>query len=94
MTTKQASSAEVDLTLLKALVKELEDNIEKTKLLKTDVTNPTPYLLEISKCTGLAMGISSEAQALIGDLLKIASVPVKEDPYSKILQSLTGTSKN
>jgi hypothetical protein len=83
----------VDLKLLKKLVGELESSLATADGLK-DGSDASEYVVEMSKCAGLASGVMSESVALIGDIQvliqKASGLSPKEDPLSKILGIVKG----
>jgi len=90
--------AKVDLTLLKKLVGELESSLgtaEGIKADKQDTSDLHDYVIEMSKCAGLAAGIMTEATMLIGDIGAVVRQsqgpsPSDKDPLSKILGAIKG----
>lgn len=58
----------VNLVLLKKLVAELEVNITAAEEVMEKKEDPTDYVVEMSKCAGLAFGVAQEASMLVGDI--------------------------
>lgn len=90
----------VDLTLLKRLVAELESALTASESLKDDSSKENKeatndYVVEMSKCAGLAAGVMAESTLLVGDIqtaIQLAQGPgsSKSDPLTKLLGSLKG----
>lgn len=86
---------DIDLTLLKRLVGELEAHVNTMKSIKTDVPpNHTELIVEGSKAAGLAAGVMQEAGALMVDIHVFVegstASPGKSELLEKILGSLKG----
>lgn len=64
--------SEVDLTLLKRFVNELEIALKAADKARVDLSesDSSTYLVELSKATGLAASVSQEAVMLVGDIRK------------------------
>jgi hypothetical protein len=98
---KDKTAPKVNLTLLKRLVSELETTLESAEEIAANKTedNVQNYIVEMSKCTGLAAGIMQEATMLVGDIqqmVKINTMPggggAKEDLSSLLAGLLKGGS--
>ena len=84
-----------NLTMLRRLVDELDkflnetyklrDTIDEQELSKASETYKS-FVVEISKATGLLVGISGEANALVGDLNKLAlySCPIDNSSMAAV----------
>ncbi len=87
--------AKVDLSLLKKLVDELENSLAAAELMKTDSIDNKDYIVEMSKCSGLASGIMSESTCLVGDIhgciMSVQGQPMpKDDALAKLLGAIKG----
>ncbi|CAB4196803.1 hypothetical protein UFOVP1290_323 [uncultured Caudovirales phage] len=58
----------INLKLLKKLVSQLEDTLDKADKIKESEGDVVEYVVDLSMATGLAGGIMSEAGMLIGDI--------------------------
>ena len=93
-----AKSAKVDLKLLKRLVGELEASLATAEGIKQDTEaaegDLEEYIVEMSKCAGLAAGVMAESTCLVGDIQAAIghaqSPPKGSDPLSKLLAGLKG----
>lgn len=90
------SKPEVDLTLLKRLVAELDAQITTVKALRAN-SKPDKVELNVegSKAIGLASGIMQEAALLVMDIQYLASGQApqnKNELLDKIMQGLGGKS--
>lgn len=78
----------VNLQLLKKLVETLESQISSAEALATS-DDCNEYIVELSKCLGLASGVALEATALCGDIqVLVKGAPLasaKEDMLEKLL---------
>lgn len=90
-------SAKVDLKLLKRLVGELEASLATAEGIKADAEaadgDVQEYIVEMSKCAGLAAGVMAESTCLVGDIQSAighAQSPAKADPLSKLLAGIKG----
>jgi len=89
--------AKIDLTLLKKLVGELEATLATADGIKAEKTeeNVSDYVVEMSKCAGLAAGVAEEATLLIADVRQAirynTSPAPKDDTLSSILGVLKGS---
>lgn len=91
-------TAKVDLKLLKKLVGELETSLVNAEAIKKDAedakSDTSDYVVEMSKCAGLAAGIMAESTMLVGDIqnaVHASQGPApKGDPLSKLLAGLKG----
>jgi hypothetical protein len=82
--------ANIDLSLLKSLVAELEASMKTTEENKK-TAEKHQYVLNMSKCMGLAVSIANESTALIADMKSViaqSSIPGKEDALAKIISVL------
>jgi hypothetical protein len=61
-------SKNVDLTLLKKLVSELELSLEAADKIKSVKGSENDWVVELNKATGLAAGVMAEAGMLAGDI--------------------------
>jgi hypothetical protein len=91
---KDKREMKVDLTLVKRLVAELETALASADNIRANKTeeNILDYVVEMSKCTGLAAGIMQEATLLMGDIQKVTNhhtLP-KEDILSSLLGAIKG----
>jgi hypothetical protein len=94
----------IDLAILNALVKELNDELAlANKSKELNVSNTSEYIVFISKCMGLASSLTMEASALSHDFMKeikVSSSSPLPDPYpmgeegSDILGNLFSKKKN
>lgn len=94
---KEKKGAKVDLTLLKKMVGELESSLATADGIVDNKTeeNVYDYVIEMSKCTGLAAGIMQEATMLMGDIqsaIRLNTSPAgkEEHPLASILGALKG----
>jgi roadblock/LC7 domain-containing protein len=89
-----AKDNKIDLDILKRLVGELESTLATAEGIKSDKGDLKDYIVEISKCAGLASFISAEANALVGDMQQAVwatqSPKSKEDALSKLIAGLKG----
>lgn len=89
-----AKEAKIDLDILKRLVGELESTLATADGIKADKGDLKDYIVEMSKCTGLAAGIMAEASALVGDMQQAVwasqAPKSKDDALSKLLAGLKG----
>ena len=90
------SKQKVDLTLLKRLVSELDAMLATADGMSTDVkADKNEWILELSKATGVAAGIMSEAALLTGDIQHLmagttAAGAPKSDLLEKLMAGLKG----
>jgi hypothetical protein len=88
------SKPQVDLTLLKRLVAELESTLNTVFSIKADVKGDLVELnVEASKAVGLASGIMQESGLLIVDIHNLLDGQVpksKSDMLEKLLGTLKG----
>lgn len=85
------SKSEVDLTLLKRLVVELESQMTAVEALKTNKSDRIELNVEASKAIGLASGVMQEAAMLVMDIQVLAGgqpTKGKGELFDKILQGL------
>jgi len=86
----------VNLTLLKRLVSELDVALQAAEAVKEGEGTESlhDYVVEMSKCAGLAAGVMAESSMLVGDIQHViqhAQGPAsKGDALSKLLGSLKG----
>ena len=95
------SEVKVNLTLLKHLVSELESSLLGAEELKKNKESKHLYVTELSKASGLAAGILTEAGMLIGDIQYLSTgvsglAPTKGtnaalSPLEKLLGGLKGS---
>lgn len=90
------SKNKIDLSLLKRLVSELDSLIASAEGMSTDIkADKNEWVLELSKATGVAASVMTEAGLLIGDIQQeIVGVPPaegKQDVLAKILGGIKGT---
>ena len=90
------TNTKIDLSLLKRLVGELESMIATAEGMSTDVkADKNEWVLELSKATGVAAGIMTEAGLLMGDIQHVmAGTPAtatKSDLLEKILGGIKGS---
>lgn len=79
--------AEVNLSLLKDLVSNLESTVEASKSIdqKADLNK---YIVELAKAAGMAAGIMQEASALVGDFHALVKVSQGLGPKKAEMLSL------
>lgn len=91
-----AKNNKVDLTLLKKLVGELETSLATAEGIKDDApaSDVNDYVVEMSKATGLAASIMTEAGLLTGDIataIRSCQSPTSsKDPLASLLGALKG----
>lgn len=73
----------IDLSLLKRLVNELENSLNLSMKIK-ETNNSADFIVEMAKTAGIAAGIVKEASLLVGDIAQVASAPISK------LSDLTG----
>ena len=85
------SKKNVDLSLLKRLVAELEASLNAADGIKTGAkADKTDWTVELTKATGLAAGVMTEAGMLVVDIQhEIQGTPAAGDT-SNILKQLMG----
>jgi hypothetical protein len=86
----------VDLDLLKRLVAELEISLNTAYGIKTDLkSEKEEYVIEMSKATGLASGVMTEAALIVGDIQHLLTQPGSKsmDLLDKIMGGLKGPDK-
>lgn len=87
------SKPQVDLTLLKRLVAELESSLNTVESIRTDVkADKVEMNVEASKAVGLSSGIMQEAGMLILDIHALLEGQIPK-AKSDILEKLLGTLK-
>lgn len=85
------SKSKVDLSLLKRLVGELDSMIAAAEGMSTDVkADKNEWVLELSKATGVAAGIMTEAGLLMGDIQHLIAGSPAGAPKSDLLEKLFG----
>jgi len=94
---KNKDDVKVSLVLLNKLVASLEETLERANVMARDKTddNIYDYVVEMSKGTGIAAGIVSEASLLVADIrqaIKINTSPsdLKDDGLTLLLDALKG----
>jgi hypothetical protein len=82
----------IDLTLLKRLVSELETLVTKAEVMSADVkSDKNEWILELSKATGVAAGVLTEAGLLMSDIQHaIAGSPADPASSKEFLNKLLG----
>lgn len=86
----------IDLTLLKRLLAELDASVQILSSISTDVpSNKTEIMVEGAKAAGLAAGLMQESAAIMGDVYTFldggaAASPIKNDFLDKIMGSFKG----
>lgn len=87
----------VNLSLLKALVSELESALDKADALSDAEADQNLYTIEMSKAMGLASGIMGESGLLIGDIQVLSAnnqnVKASGVKASHMLEKLMGAVK-
>jgi hypothetical protein len=90
----KAPKGRVDLSLLKRLVEELDKMVIATEAMAEAKGDKNEWVLEMSKATGVAAGIMTEAGLLMGDLQSLMQGPStgasKQDLLDKLLGGLKG----
>lgn len=76
-------SNKIDLSLLKKLVSELENNLTQTPPTK-DIQE---YVIHLAKCSGLSAMISQEAIMIVGDINHLATHSTSEPNIDKTLST-------
>jgi len=96
---KNKKDVTVNLTLLKKLVGELETVLAGAEAIKANPTddNIYEYVIEMSKCTGLAAGLIQEATLIIGDISYVTKANTsgtlsKDESLASLLGTLKGGS--
>jgi hypothetical protein len=95
--------AQVDLTMLKRMMSELEEQLAQA--LEIVNKNPIPnreitidYVVEMNKAAGLAGGLMTEAGMIIGDIQRAMSgnpeTASSKELMSKLMSGLKGTGFN
>ncbi len=85
------ANAKIDLSLLKRLVGELESMIAAAEGMSTDVkADKNEWVLELSKATGVAAGIMTEAGLLMGDIQHVIAGTPASTPKSDLLEKILG----
>lgn len=85
------ANTKIDLSLLKRLVGELESMVATAEGMSTDVkADKNEWVLELSKATGVAAGIMTEAGLLMGDIQHIIAGTPAGAPKSDLLEKLLG----
>jgi hypothetical protein len=83
------SKQKVDLTLLKRLVSELDAMLATADGMSTDVkADKNEWVLELSKATGVAAGILTEAGLLMGDIQHLMAGTAAGAPKGDLLEKL------
>ena len=94
---KNKEDVKVSLDLLKKLVNTLESTLAAAEAIMADKTpeNVSDYVVEMSKCMGLAAGVAQESSMLVGDMrqaIKLNTSPSSkdDDALASLLDGLKG----